>query len=1309
MRRGTDGRAPSAHRRAAYAAIRADRRRRARCAPPTIAPGPRWTPRPARTARCLGPWRAVGARIAYDGATCSTSTATSSCCPSTPTQPRPTTGSLRSTPWRTSVGRERAQFILYKLLKRARQLEHRPAAAHPDALHQHHLARAGAAVPGRRADGAAHPAHGPLERGRPWCCAPTMALAGHRRPPRHVRVGGEPLRGRLQPLLPRQGRRRHGRPGLLPGPRRARASTRAPSSRAASPRRSSTTSAARSCPGRASPRTRTRGSCPTSGSSPRSRWASAPLAAIYQARFNRYLHAPRHQGHVAAAASGPSSATARPTSRSRWARCASPRARASTTSPSSSTATCSASTARCAATARSSRSSRRSSAAPAGTSSRSSGAASGTSCSRATSTACSSQRMNEVVDGESQKYSVESGAYIARALLRHRPAPAGARRATSVRRRDQGAAPRRPRLPQALRGLPGRRRPPRRARPSSSPRPSRAGRWAPASRRATSPTRPRSSASRSCASSATASSCPIPDAQAQGRALLPPGPRRAGDPLPAWSAAPRSAGPRRGASSCRSRCPRRATRSSASSTTGSGGQEASTTMAFAKLLRNLLRDEDIGERIVPIIPDEARTFGMDPLFKEVGIYSALGQLYDPVDSNLVLSYREAKDGQVLEEGITEAGSTASFQAAGTSLRDARRADDPVLHLLLDVRLPAHRRRVLGVRRRPRPRLPAGRHGRPHDAQRRGAPARGRPLPRAGRRTIPRAASTTRPSPTRPRPSSATASRGCTARRPRTSSTTSRSTTRTTSCRPGPKGSATRTSCAASTASAAGRQRRTRTHRGATLLASGVIMQQALARAGTCWPSGSASPPRSGAHLVPAAAQRGARGRALEPAPPGPEPRVPLVTELLAEPPAAGPIVAVSDWIAAWPDMISRWVPTAALAQPGHRRLRPQRHARGAAPLLRDRRPAHRRGRPRRSCAHTERFPPTRSTPGWASSTSSRRPPSHLATDPVAIRGRTPVSAVDGMAVTTESATQVPDAVLVEAARRGDLFAWERLVRRHQESVYRVAFLIVRDTTLAEDATQSTFVRAYRALPSFDVDVGVVPWLLRIAAGEARQQRRESGRPRHSSRPVERVAGPRYPASAVSGLSQAVGLSPAERDARGAGLRAPRRGGPPDAGPALSPGHCHVPRRRTRWPSVRRSRTITCRRRCAVCAPGWQTHDDAAASPRRARWPRRRPARDGGRLGRRRRAAVDTGRGPGRPGPHRSRRRGLPRAVRPAIRTAGPGGQSRSGVLDGAYLSRIVVIAVIIVLVASLVVVAATADAAVDPRGRTVLSPVLEAA
>jgi pyruvate dehydrogenase E1 component len=99
----------------------------------------------------------------------------------------------------------------------------------------------------------------------------------------------------------------------------------------------------------------------------------------------------------------------------------------------------------------------------------------------------------------------------------------------------------------------------------------------------------------------------------------------------------------------------------------SGSEMAvSTTMAFARLLRNLIRDPNIGARIVPIVPDEARTFGLDPLFKEVGIYASGGQRYEPVDSDLVLSYREAKDGQVLEEGITEAGATASLQAAATS-------------------------------------------------------------------------------------------------------------------------------------------------------------------------------------------------------------------------------------------------------------------------------------------------------------------------------------------------------------------------------------------------------------------------------------------------------------------------------------------------------------------------------------------------------------------------------------------------------------------------------------------------------------------
>ena len=99
---------------------------------------------------------------------------------------------------------------------------------------------------------------------------------------------------------------------------------------------------------------------------------------------------------------------------------------------------------------------------------------------------------------------------------------------------------------------------------------------------------------------------------------------------------------------------------------GSGGRAASTTAAFGAVLRNLLRDPDVGRRVVPIIPDEARTFGMDALFREVRIYAPFGQRYEPVDANMVLSYQESREGQLLEEGITEAGAMGSFTAAGTS-------------------------------------------------------------------------------------------------------------------------------------------------------------------------------------------------------------------------------------------------------------------------------------------------------------------------------------------------------------------------------------------------------------------------------------------------------------------------------------------------------------------------------------------------------------------------------------------------------------------------------------------------------------------
>jgi pyruvate dehydrogenase E1 component len=99
---------------------------------------------------------------------------------------------------------------------------------------------------------------------------------------------------------------------------------------------------------------------------------------------------------------------------------------------------------------------------------------------------------------------------------------------------------------------------------------------------------------------------------------------------------------------------------------GSRGREASTTAAFVSVLKSLLKHPELGKLVVPIVPDEARTFGMESLFREFGIYASQGQRYKPVDSNTLLYYKEATNGQILEEGITEAGSTASFLAAGTA-------------------------------------------------------------------------------------------------------------------------------------------------------------------------------------------------------------------------------------------------------------------------------------------------------------------------------------------------------------------------------------------------------------------------------------------------------------------------------------------------------------------------------------------------------------------------------------------------------------------------------------------------------------------
>jgi pyruvate dehydrogenase E1 component len=99
---------------------------------------------------------------------------------------------------------------------------------------------------------------------------------------------------------------------------------------------------------------------------------------------------------------------------------------------------------------------------------------------------------------------------------------------------------------------------------------------------------------------------------------------------------------------------------------GTGEREISTTMAFVRLLQTLLKDKNIGRNVVPIVPDEARTFGMEGLFRQIGIYSSVGQLYTPQDAETLMSYREDKKGQMIEEGINEAGSLCSWMAAGTA-------------------------------------------------------------------------------------------------------------------------------------------------------------------------------------------------------------------------------------------------------------------------------------------------------------------------------------------------------------------------------------------------------------------------------------------------------------------------------------------------------------------------------------------------------------------------------------------------------------------------------------------------------------------
>ena len=347
---------------------------------------------------------------------------------------------------------------------------------------------------------------------------------------------------------------------------------------------------------------------------------------------------------------------------------------------------------------------------------------------------------------------------------------------------------------------------------------------------------------------------------------------------------------------------------------GSGKQAVATTMAFVRLLKELMKDPAIGERFAPIIPDEARTFGMDSLFPTAKIYSPHGQTYEAVDRNLLLSYKESEKGQILHEGISESGAMGSVIAAGTVVRHARHAHDPGVRVLLDVRLAADRRPDVGVRRPARAGFPARRDGRPDDAGRRGPAAQRRALAaarlgqrgvrvlrlRVGVRARLRHAGTRCAGCTRPPRSTRTA---------RTSSTTSPSTTsRTRSPRSlripwrdrGLEEGILRGLYLYAPAAPAGAGPR------AQILASGVALRQAMAAQEKLAADWGVTADVWSATSWTELRREALACESFNMLNPGEPSRVPYVTSVLAD--APGPVVAVSDWIKAVPDQIARWVP-----------------------------------------------------------------------------------------------------------------------------------------------------------------------------------------------------------------------------------------------------------------------------------------------------------------------------------------------------------------------------------------------------------------
>ena len=358
--------------------------------------------------------------------------------------------------------------------------------------------------------------------------------------------------------------------------------------------------------------------------------------------------------------------------------------------------------------------------------------------------------MTEAVDGEYQTFKSRDGAYVREHFFGAVPGAQGAGRPHD-RRGDLGPEPRRPRPAQGLRGLPRRREPRRASRRSSSPRRSRATGWARAGEGQNITHQAKKMKDEALLVFRDRFNVPLSDDEARKAAVFytPPG-RQPGDDLPARApGAPRRQPPGAGGRSRRSmEVPPLVGLRGAARGHAAAGPSRPRWPSCAPSGR-WCATRSIGPHVVPIVADESRTFGMEGMFRQLGIFSQVGQLYEPRGLRAAHVLPGGHEGaRSSQEGITEAGATVLLDRRRHLLREQRRPDDPLLHLLLDVRLPAGRRPDLGRRRLPGARVP-------RSAAPRGAPpstARACSTRTATatwwRRRSRTAAPTTRPTPTR---------------------------------------------------------------------------------------------------------------------------------------------------------------------------------------------------------------------------------------------------------------------------------------------------------------------------------------------------------------------------------------------------------------------------------------------------------------------------------------------------------------------------------------------------------------------------------